>query len=168
MLHTTDRPLSHTALPDPQHHQPTTHTRHTRNNARSTCKSTHDKLNSRTLRSQPTKQIVVAISQQIDEPVQCRRESVSCIQSESVYVSVCMHRALVKPSYHSLFQAFMHALVYLASYSRSSSRTHLLISHALTLTLITCSHPKAECLLSLFPSRTPAVVPDRSHRTIYG
>ena len=57
-----------------------------------------------------------------------------------------------KPT-HSLFQAFMHlaALVYLASSSRSSSRTRSLISHALTFTLSTCSHAKAECLLSLSP-----------------
>ena len=52
----------------------------------------------------------------------------------------------------------MHGLFYLASYSRSSSRTRSLISHALTLTCTlntSCSsHAKAECVLSLSLSHT--------------
>ena len=69
-----------------------------------------------------------------------------------------MHAQLAKPS--PLTHSFKHsciwltALVYLASYSRSSSRTRSLISHALTFTLSTCSHAKAECLLSLSPSHS--------------
>ena len=69
-----------------------------------------------------------------------------------------MHAQLAKPS--PLTHSFKHsciwltALVYLASYSRSSSRTRSLISHALTFTLSTCSHAKVECLLSLSPSHS--------------
>ena len=69
-----------------------------------------------------------------------------------------MHAQLAKPS--PLTHSFKHsciwltALVYLASYSRSSSRTRSLISHALTFMLSTCSHAKEEYLPSLSPSHS--------------
>ena len=94
------------------------------------CTHAPDKLNSRTSRSQPTKQIVET-SQQIVEPAQHRRGSVSCSQSEtSVHVYVCT-ASQGKPSL--TLSDIVHGLVSLASYSRSSSRTRSLISHALTL-----------------------------------
>ena len=109
------------------------HTRQPRNNACNACTHTPEKLNdfnSRTSRSQPTKQIVET-SQQIVEPAQHRRGSVSCSQSEtSVHVYVCT-ASQGKPSL--TLSDIVHGLVSLASYSRSSSRTRSLISHALAL-----------------------------------
>ena len=75
-------------------------------------------------------------------------------QKQSTSVHACT-ASQAKPTHsfkHSCI--WLTALVYLASYSRSSSRTRSLISHALTFTLSTCSHAKAECLLSLSPSHS--------------
>jgi hypothetical protein len=104
------------------------------------CTHAPDKLNSRTSRSQPTKQIVET-SQQIVEPAQHRRGSVSCSQSEtSVHVYVCT-ASQGKPSLtsHSLFltpcmdsSLSLATLAHLLAHARSSrtpSRSHVHAEH---------------------------------------
>ena len=75
-------------------------------------------------------------------------------QKQSTSVHACT-ASQAKPTHsfkHSCI--WLTALVYFASYSRSSSRTRSLILHALTFTLSTCSHAKEEFLLSLSPSHS--------------
>ena len=73
-------------------------------------------------------------------------------QSTSVHACTANQAKATRSFKHSCI--WLTALVYLASYSRSSSRTRSLISHALTFTLSTCSHAKAAYLLTLSPSHS--------------
>ena len=95
-----------------------------------------------------------------------------CAFTHSRSMSHALHSQAFYLSCHYLSRGFTHSCysLILCAVTSDPVLSHgcyltLAISHALKLTLRTCSHPKAECMLSLFPSRTPAVVPDQSHRS---